>query len=86
MDLPRFRAGLDELLEIGFVPNYTGLLGTLVQGLAGLGQVAQGLATIDEALTRSERDEERWGIAELVRIKAELILLAGGSGDAPAAT
>ena len=79
------RAALDELLEIGFVPNYTGLLGTLAQGLAGVGQVAQGLATIDEALTRSERDEERWGIAELVRIKAELILLAGGPGAAPAA-
>src|SRR6185503_16111085 len=45
----------------------------------------QGLATIDEALARSERDEERWGIAELVRIKAELVLLAGRPGAAPAA-
>ena len=79
------RAALDELRETGFVPYYTGLLGTLAQGLAGVGQVAQGLATIDEALTRSERDEEHWCIAELVRIKAELVLLAGGPGAAAAA-
>jgi predicted ATPase len=47
--------------------------------------VAHGLATVDEALAGSERDEERWCVAELVRIKAELVLLAGGSGAAPAA-
>jgi predicted ATPase len=79
------RAALDELRETGFVPYQTGLLGTLAQGLAGIGLVAQGLATIDEALARSERDEEHWCIAELVRIKAELVLLAGGPGAAAAA-
>jgi predicted ATPase len=79
------RSALDELRETGFVPYQTGLLGTLAQGLAGVGQVAQGLATIDEALARSERDEEYWCIAELVRIKAELLLLAGGPGAATAA-
>jgi hypothetical protein len=46
------------------------------------GQIAQAFATIDEALGKSERDEERWWIAELLRIKAELILLAA---DADAA-
>ena len=29
---------------------------------------------IDEALARSERNEERWCVAELLRIKGELIL------------
>jgi hypothetical protein len=79
------RAALDELRETGFVPYQTGLLGTLAQGLAGIGLIAKGLATIDEALARSERDEEHWCIAELVRIKAELVLLAGGPGAAAAA-
>ena len=79
------RAALDELRETGFVPYQTGLLGTLAQGLAGIGLVAQGLATIDEALARSERDEEHWCIAELVRIKAELVLVAGGPAAAAAA-
>ena len=61
------------------------MLGTLAQGLAGSGEIAQGLATIDEALARSERDEEHWCIAELLRIKGELVLLAGGPGAASGA-
>jgi len=76
------RASLDELAETGFVPHHTALLGILAEGLAAAGQVSQGLATIDEALGRSERDEERWCIAELLRIKAELRLLAAGPGAA----
>ena len=76
---------LDELRATGFVPYQTGLLGTLAQGLAGVGRLPEALATIDEALARSERDEEYWCIAELVRIKAELVLLADGPGAAAAA-
>jgi predicted ATPase len=32
---------------------------------------------IDEALARSERDEERWCVAELLRVKGELVLREG---------
>ncbi len=39
---------------------------------------AEGLSTIDEALARSERNEERWCVAEFLRIKGELILREGG--------
>jgi predicted ATPase len=42
--------------------------------------LTQGLATIDEALARSERSEERWSVAELLRIKGELVVLQGASG------
>jgi predicted ATPase/DNA-binding SARP family transcriptional activator len=80
--LPLLRDALHELRETGFVPHHTALLGTLAQGFAGGGEIAQGLATIDEALTRSERDEEHWCIADLLRIKAELVLLAGGPAAA----
>ncbi len=83
--LPLLRDALDELRETGFVPHHTALLGTLAQGLAGSGEIAQGLATIDEALARSERDEEHWCIAELLRIKGELVLLEGAPGAAPRA-
>ncbi|HWO03441.1 MAG TPA: BTAD domain-containing putative transcriptional regulator [Methylomirabilota bacterium] len=83
--LPLLRGALEELGETGFVPHHTALLGTLALGLAGRGEIAQGLATIDEALARSERDEEYWCIAELLRIKGELVMLAGGSGAGPAA-
>ena len=83
--LPLLRDALDELRETGFVPHHTALLGSLAQGLASSGEIAQGLATIDEALTRSERDEELWCIAELLRIKAELLLLERGPSAALAA-
>jgi hypothetical protein len=46
--------------------------------LAQLGQEPLGLH-------KSERDEERWWIAELLRIKAELIVLAEGADAAPTA-
>ena len=68
------RASLDELSETGFVPQHTALLGTLAEGLSGVGQVSQGLTVVDEALARSERDEELWCIAELSRIKGEIVL------------
>jgi predicted ATPase len=83
--LERLRTAIDELRETSFGPYYPVMLGTLAQGLAGAGHVAQALATVDEALTRSERDEERWWIAELLRIKAELTLLAEGADATPTA-
>src|SRR4029453_2642914 len=79
------RGALDELRETGFVPYHAAFLGTRAEGLMGTGNIAEGVATIDEALARSERDEERWCIAELLRIKAELVLLADGPGAVLAA-
>ncbi len=82
--LPLLRDALEELRETGFVPHHTALLGTVAQGLAGRGEIVQGLGTIDEALARSERDEEYWCIAELLRIKGELIEQTGAPGAASA--
>jgi predicted ATPase/DNA-binding winged helix-turn-helix (wHTH) protein len=79
------RAALDELREIGFVLKRPGLLCVLAEGLAGLGQVAEGLLAIDDALAQCEHTDERWNISELLRIKGELLLLQGGSGAAAAA-
>jgi predicted ATPase len=83
--LELLRTAIDELREASFIPYYPVTLGTLARGLAAVGQVAQALATIDEALAKSERDEERWWIAELLRIKAEIILRTGAPGAGPAA-
>jgi predicted ATPase len=83
--LQLLRAALDELGETRFVLRYTAFLGALVEDLIGAGQVAQALVTIDEALARSERNEERWCLAELLRIKGELALLAGAAKAAVAA-
>ncbi len=73
------RTMVDELGETRFVLRYTAFLGALVEGLIGAGQVAQALVMIDEALARTERHEERWCLAELLRIKGELLLLEGAA-------
>ncbi|HEX4184423.1 MAG TPA: hypothetical protein VHY78_01035, partial [Stellaceae bacterium] len=49
------------------------------------GQVAEGLAVIEEALEQVERTEERWPIAEFLRIRGELLLLQGAPGAAATA-
>jgi predicted ATPase len=79
------RTTLGELGETRFVLRYTAFLDALAEGLSGAGQVAQGLVTIDEALARSERHAERWCVAELLRLKGELVLLEGAATGAVAA-
>jgi predicted ATPase len=74
-------AGL-ELLRAAFVrvPRdslsllYTLFLAEIADALGRHGKAAEGLSILDETLARSERDEERWCVAELLRIKGELIL------------
>jgi predicted ATPase/DNA-binding winged helix-turn-helix (wHTH) protein len=79
------RTALEQPPEASFQPYFTWFLGELAEGLGRAGQIAQGLDTIDEALARSERNEDRWCVAELLRIRGELLLLQGGSGAAAAA-
>jgi predicted ATPase len=77
-------AGL-ELLRTAFsrVPQnalsllYTPFLAEIADALGRDGKAAEGLLAIDEALARSERIEERWCVAELLRVKGELILREG---------
>jgi predicted ATPase len=59
--LPLLSSGLGELRESGIASHYTELLGALADGLGGAGRIAEALVTIDEALERCERGEERWG-------------------------
>jgi predicted ATPase len=78
------RAGLNELGEAKFaaLPQVAFLM---AKALARAGQVADGLAMIEQAIARSEHTEERWLIAGLLRVKGELILLQGAPGTAVAA-
>jgi predicted ATPase len=78
------RTSIEELPETSYQPYLTWFLGVLAEGLGRAGQVAQGLDAIDKALARSERNEDRWCVAELLRIKGELLLLQGISGAAAA--
>jgi predicted ATPase len=65
--LALLRTARGELRETGFAALYAEILRALAEALAGAGEVAEGLATIDEALARSERN------------KGELLLLQAGS-------
>ena len=49
------------------------------------GQIADGLPAIEEAIMRSERAEERWLMAELLRVKGETLLWQGAPEAAAAA-
>jgi predicted ATPase len=57
----------------------------MAEALGRAGQIAEGLAVIEEALAWAERTEECWLIAELRRIKGELVLSEGGPDAADAA-
>jgi predicted ATPase len=83
--LALLRTALEQPPEARFQPRFTCFLGELAEGLGRAGQIAQGLEAIDEALARSERNEDRWCLAELLRIRGELLLLQAGSGAATAA-
>jgi predicted ATPase/DNA-binding winged helix-turn-helix (wHTH) protein len=77
------RAGFDEPGAAGSVPRLFTFL--MAEALGRAGQIADGLAAIEEAIVRSERSEEHWATAELLRIKGELFLLQGAPGAAAAA-
>src|ERR1700681_44211 len=81
---PLLRAAFDELGDSK--PVVLRLIELLMsEALGRAGQIAEGLAAIEEAIARSERTEERWAMAELVRVKGELLLLQGAPGAAAAA-
>jgi predicted ATPase len=77
------RAAFTEPAAIGSVPRLFGFL--MAEALGRAGEITDGLAAIEEAILRSKRTEERWPIAELLRVKGELILLQGAPGTAVAA-
>jgi predicted ATPase/DNA-binding winged helix-turn-helix (wHTH) protein len=51
----------------------------LAEALGKAGQATEGVATIDKALERAESTEEHWYLAELWRLRGDLLLQAGGS-------
>ena len=67
-------ATLDARANSGWLGRFTEYLGILAQGIAGLGQIGKAQATVDQALARADRGAERWYVAELLRIKGELLI------------
>jgi predicted ATPase/DNA-binding winged helix-turn-helix (wHTH) protein len=80
--LTELEAALAELREIQYGVYYIVFQSEFASALGRAGNVAEGLAAIDEALARSEQNDERWYFAEILRIKGELIL-SYGAPDGP---
>jgi predicted ATPase len=70
--LEALRSGLGEAGEARLLPRFLLPLGELAACLGLAGDPARGLATVEEALTRSIAREEGWYLAELFRLKGEL--------------
>ena len=78
--LRTLNGALDELPRGAFFAHYAGIQATLAEALGRVGAISRAHATIDEALMRAERDEERWYMAEFLRIKGEASLPRGHAG------
>jgi predicted ATPase len=83
--LAALRGGIEEAGEARFLPRFLPLLGELAACLGDAGEVTLGLKTIDRAIARCEARDERWYLAELLRIKGELVLLKGAPDAASGA-
>jgi predicted ATPase/DNA-binding winged helix-turn-helix (wHTH) protein len=66
---------LEQLPRGAFFTHYAGIRATLAEALGKVGALSSAHATIDDALLRSERNDERWYAAEFLRIKGELLRL-----------
>ena len=76
---------LRELPEHAFHTRYTEFLGEFAEALGRYGDTSQALAMIDKALDRSEKHEEGWCIAELLRIKGDILMKGVGADTAASA-
>lgn len=79
------RTALDTCERTGWTTCHPEFLGALAEGLAGVGQLTEAIATIDRALASADRGGERWFVAELLRNKGELWLRVAGDQSIPAA-
>lgn len=65
---------LDVCEQSGWQMGYAQFLGCLAEGLAGLGHLVEAYTTLERAIARAENHGERWYLAELLRLKGELML------------
>jgi predicted ATPase/DNA-binding winged helix-turn-helix (wHTH) protein len=69
------RDGLGQLGNAKFAIWHSIFLADLASAMGSIGEVAEGLAIISDAIARAERRGDYWHIADLLRVKGELLLL-----------
>ncbi|MVT71871.1 transcriptional regulator [Bradyrhizobium cajani] len=68
------RSGLKARAENGWLMRNPEFLGTLAEGLLATGETAQALAAVENALNISRQGKQLWCLADLLRIKGEILL------------
>jgi predicted ATPase/DNA-binding winged helix-turn-helix (wHTH) protein len=76
---PLLRAGLHEITDANAGLWFLTGLSQMAEALGHVGRFADGLATVERGIDRSQRG---WLAPELLRIKGELLLLQGTTGSA----
>jgi tetratricopeptide (TPR) repeat protein len=71
--LPLLEEALKGLRGIDFGVHYLYFLCQYATALGLAGRADQALAAVEQAIERSDHNDERWCIAEVLRIKAELL-------------
>jgi predicted ATPase/DNA-binding winged helix-turn-helix (wHTH) protein len=72
------RTGLEACERSGQTTCYPEFLGALAKGLAGVGQITEAIASLETAFARVERGGDLWYLAELLRLKGELLVQEAG--------
>ena len=74
--------GLDTYKRMGSEVSRSHHLSSLAEAQGAVGQPDQGLNTLEQALAQVEKSGERFGEADIHRVKGDLLLLTGDSDDA----
>src|ERR1700738_1597058 len=79
-------AAIGEFRATQFDLHFTTFLGAFAEILTRAGRVADGVATISDAVTRAELTEERWCFPELLRIQGNITRRLSGPDATQLAT
>jgi predicted ATPase/DNA-binding winged helix-turn-helix (wHTH) protein len=83
--LRMLQSALEEFPSTVFAVRYISFRGEQACAHGAVGEIAPAMEVIDDALARAEKTEERWCLAELLRIKGELMLRQGAPDAAESA-
>jgi predicted ATPase len=78
-------SGIDGLGKSRYEVFVSVFLGEMAHAAATAGRADDGVAALDQALARVERNAENWCLPELLRLKGELLLMQSEQNSASAA-
>jgi tetratricopeptide (TPR) repeat protein len=68
--------GLSQMRAVGTEVTQASVMGWMGEALASLGRTSDALRLIEQALDKVDRNRERWGEAELLRLRGVVLLAA----------